>query len=579
MGEIYRSAGEGVYKYRLHDPDDPAWHFADRAQWKMEIQRGCKYWDSSERKGGVADLAQGLLAANPLGLARAAGAGNPLPWLAGIPGASDCVEGPMSVMLNNVCRAESIQKFTYVVTFSHTHLTLELVGLKTGEPRWLYDKYRDEKQVQAGVYTAFPDRFVKPDHDKFAVLSEVEQDKTVELLTAFRILHECTVLGYQTLGMPSRAYLKIKVRDEFQLTAYERGRICWSLPIPGKPTKGSDINKPKVRRVGSPEVVVKSLRVAETLKHLSRIWQDRFVSSVLLTAPPGSGKENYALSIAFGTGRGEKPPLTVGLAAARSEDVERQLFGHRRDDGSICPGILAQAAGGTVFLDEVHQPDHDDGVRASLLRTLENEVYYPIGGTEEVRVQNVLFVLATSRRLKSRRGGSGKPLCEIPPTDFWTRMSHVVEIPHPFEKRAADSKDDGLEETVRRFFCHFWWDRAERVMEVRWTDEREVGESATKRFRREQLADLLKKEDLEGAGWTFSSQLLAALRRQRQKSLRSPVALSVRGVRSMVSALVSEAVMAVISGKKWYVERDFSRRCPEVIEGILKVALIRPKKA
>jgi hypothetical protein len=339
-------------------------------------------------------------------------------------------------------------------------------------------------------------------------------------------------------------------------------------------------------------VVVRSPQVVKSLKMLSTLWQDRFLSTVLITAPPGSGKEQYAASIPFGNGREGKdcPFNTLALASGDKAALERQLFGSKRDDGSIAGGLISRSKGGTMFLDEVHHPDDQDGIRASLLRTLENDAYFPVGSAEEAKVEKVLFVLATSRRMNEKgAGSSGKPLSEVPPPDFWTRMVHVLELPHPLE----DVEVRHLEESVECFFKHFWWERVSKVFGVT-PFVRSGKETTAKILQREQAEDLVSEDKLNGAAKVFRKCLLAEIQKGGHKignRKAKPADLSIRGIRSMVSNLVSMAVSDVLRGYDWlpkegdkkkkkekeFNAEEFKKRAEKVIRGVLPVALINSK--
>ncbi|OWY73159.1 hypothetical protein B7486_02070 [cyanobacterium TDX16] len=567
--ERVHAAYEGVYQYNFGAPNDTFWHYSDRTAWKFSSP-------PAPAKFTPMELASKLHAARLHFFQTLTPRSKPITgdaflWLASDT-ASDAVEGPLSVMLNNVCRSESIQRFCYVATFAHTHVTVELIGLRSGEPRWYYHDYQHRSIILAALISSFPQIVLDTDatgvvvvdkDNNFCLRPDAELRDTANRLKGCRVLHECSVLGYSVSD--DRMQLRVKIRDDMTLAEYPRGRISWALPIPGKPTDKTRLDRPAVDFVNSPEVTVKSRHVSEALKHLSRIWQDRFVASVLITAPPGSGKEAYADSVAFGTGRGSKPLHTICLAAGAREELEKQLFGSLRPDSSHVEGLLAKASGGTIFLDEVHHPETEAGIRASLLRVLENNSYYPVGCSEELKVKDVLYVLATSRRLrKSNDGSSGKPLARVPPPDFWTRMSHVVEVVHPLALRGKE-----LIDATKCFFVHFWCERVKRVMDVDLFVPSRETDSAAVRLRQELAADLVAEPKLKDASKTFVERLAAALPGRRLSLV------SIRGIRSMVSSLVSEAALSVISGKEWYNDTLFRASCETIIQDILRVALLK----
>lgn len=123
---------------------------------------------------------------------------------------------------------------------------------------------------------------------------------------------------------------------------------------------------------------------------------------VLVLGETGTGKELVARALhRFGT-HPEGPFIPVHCGAIPDTLIESELFGHRKgaftDAQRDRRGALAQAHGGTVFLDEIGEISPVFQVK--LLRFLEDGLVQPLGAESAEPVQ-VRVVAATHRNLKA----------------------------------------------------------------------------------------------------------------------------------------------------------------------------------
>lgn len=123
-------------------------------------------------------------------------------------------------------------------------------------------------------------------------------------------------------------------------------------------------------------------------------------AGVLLFGESGTGKELAARAIHHFSQRVSGPFVAVNVASLNPALAESELFGHARgsftgaDQDRI--GLLAQANGGILFLDEVAEIPIP--VQVKLLRALEQGEVLPVGSGEAIKT-NFRIVSATHRDL------------------------------------------------------------------------------------------------------------------------------------------------------------------------------------
>ena len=119
-------------------------------------------------------------------------------------------------------------------------------------------------------------------------------------------------------------------------------------------------------------------------------------SRVLISGPPGVGKEIAARMIHQWSPRARAPFIVLSAAMMSPERVEEELFGSETD-GTSRSGLLEHAHGGTLFLDEI--ADMPPTTQAKILRVLTDQSYTRVGGQRPVKV-DVRVLSATSRNLQ-----------------------------------------------------------------------------------------------------------------------------------------------------------------------------------
>jgi two-component system nitrogen regulation response regulator NtrX len=134
-----------------------------------------------------------------------------------------------------------------------------------------------------------------------------------------------------------------------------------------------------------------------TLKsHLDKVTKSN--GRVMLTGPSGSGKEVAARYIHANSARASGPFVTVSAATIEPDRMEEVLFGRETAGRGVEKGLLEQAHGGVVYLDEV--ADMPPGTQSKILRVLVDQTFLRVGGADKVRV-DLRVISSTTRDLRS----------------------------------------------------------------------------------------------------------------------------------------------------------------------------------
>jgi len=127
---------------------------------------------------------------------------------------------------------------------------------------------------------------------------------------------------------------------------------------------------------------------------------------ILITGETGTGKELLATAVHTVSGR-KGVFVAVNVAGLDDHMFSDTLFGHKRGAFSgadqVREGLLAQARGGTIFLDEIG--DLSESSQIKLLRLLQESEYYPLGA-DFPKKTDARIVVATHRNLRSLVDGN-----------------------------------------------------------------------------------------------------------------------------------------------------------------------------
>jgi len=160
------------------------------------------------------------------------------------------------------------------------------------------------------------------------------------------------------------------------------------------------------------------------------------LSTLLLTGETGTGKGLAARILHYSGARREGPLVEVNCAALPHDLLESELLGH--EPGAFTGakgrrrGLMEQAHGGTIFLDEIGELGLD--LQAKLLTVIEDRRLRRLGGTQEVEI-DVQVVAASNRNLSERAQAGGFR------NDLYHRITvFTLELP-PLRRRLEDLDD------------------------------------------------------------------------------------------------------------------------------------------
>lgn len=152
-------------------------------------------------------------------------------------------------------------------------------------------------------------------------------------------------------------------------------------------------------RYGFENIIGKSEAIGKLLEQVVQAAQvDSFV---YISGESGTGKELVAKSLHLASSRKNGPFVAINCSAIPETLLESELFGYEKGafTGATQPrrGLLAQADGGTFFLDEISEMPLT--MQAKLLRVLSELVFYPLGSNRTVKV-DTRIVAASNKNLE-----------------------------------------------------------------------------------------------------------------------------------------------------------------------------------
>ncbi len=152
------------------------------------------------------------------------------------------------------------------------------------------------------------------------------------------------------------------------------------------------------KQYGYDNIISKDKKMKDVLKLVAQAANTD--SNILIQGESGTGKELIAKTLHVASSRQEGPFIAVNCGAIPETLFESELFGHKKGafTGAVRnrQGLLEKAQGGTFFFDEISEIPLS--VQAKLLRVIQENELYPLGGGEKVSL-NVRMIAATNKNI------------------------------------------------------------------------------------------------------------------------------------------------------------------------------------
>jgi DNA-binding NtrC family response regulator len=168
--------------------------------------------------------------------------------------------------------------------------------------------------------------------------------------------------------------------DDFIMSPVNEGEILLRIQrlLEKKPLEDSVTQSIK-QKFGLKQMIGESAAFLSEIKKIPLLAKSDAI--VLITGETGTGKELCARAIHYLSPRARSPFMPINCGAIPVDLVENELFGHEKGAftgaSESRTGLIAEAEGGTIFLDEADCLP--PAAQVKLLRFLQEKEYRPLG--------------------------------------------------------------------------------------------------------------------------------------------------------------------------------------------------------
>ena len=216
-----------------------------------------------------------------------------------------------------------------------------------------------------------------------------------------------------------------------------------------------DQTRQEHRRYSPDAYVGSSLQARNVRELLTRLTKVPF-SALIIGGETGTGKGLVSRILHYGGARARHPMIEVNCAALPRELLESELFGH--EPGAFTGasgrhrGLLEQADGGTLFMDEIGEMPLD--LQAKLLKAIEDHKVRRLGGEKEITV-DVQIIAASNQDLEQM----------IRDGNFRSDLYHRLNVFRVMLPPLREAKED-LDELVPLFVAEYNAKAGRHVKEI-----------------------------------------------------------------------------------------------------------------